>query len=124
MLNLGSLEVSLEGVDPQAQAVQEEVAFLVDLDRPFLVESPGLMMTEPKNLSLLAEMSFTLQTVEEILSKEPENYAFPMESFAETVSLFYTHRGSVGLQLGSSWGPFGVQLGSSWGLVGVQFGPS
>ena len=90
MLNLGSLEVSSEGVDPQAQAVQEEVAFLVDLDRPFSEESPGLMMTEPKNPSLLAEMSFTLQTVEEILSKELENYAFLMEFFAETVSLFYT----------------------------------
>jgi len=66
-----------------AAAVQGAEAFL-DL-KIFLEEAAeGLQMTEPKLPFLLAMMSFTLPTVEEILTKELENCVFLMELFAKT----------------------------------------
>lgn len=64
-------------------AVQGVEAFL-DLEI-FLEEAvEGLQMTEPKVPFPLAMMSFTLPTVEEILTKELENCVFPMDFFAKT----------------------------------------
>jgi len=64
-------------------AAQGEEVFS-DLEIFLEVEAEGLPMMELKVLSLLAMMSFTPLTVEEIPIKELESCAFPMDYFART----------------------------------------